>query len=174
VLSLVALPCLRQSGVAVAIASGIVLGFASLYTKQLAASLAGAPAIAALLSGAVTNPYLYLVIAANVAGLIMLQNSFAMARGIIAMPLSSAVSNLVPIAGGMAVFGEWLPADPFASILRITAFVVTIAASAALAAGDIGSGRSEGPFVSQMPAAGTSRADRDMISPSDVQNVGTK
>ena len=74
----------------------------------------------------------------NVAGLVMLQNSFAMGRGIIAMPLSSAISNVIPIAGGIVVFGERLPDDPFAAAMRAGAFVLTIAASAALAAGDLG------------------------------------
>jgi uncharacterized membrane protein len=146
-LALVALPSLRHSGVAVAIASGIVLGFASLYTKPLAGCLVTPRAPAAFLWGLVTNPYFYLTIVTNIAGLVMLQNSFAMARGIIAMPLSSAVSNLIPIAGGMAVFGEWLPTDPSAAVLRVSAFVVTVAASAALAAGDIGSGRSDASLV---------------------------
>ena len=69
----------------------------------------------------------------------MLQNSFAMGRGIIAMPLSSAISNVIPIAGGFVrAFGERLPDDPFAAAMRAGAFVLTIAASAALAAADLG------------------------------------
>ncbi len=84
------------------------------------------------------SPYTYLTIVTNVAGLVMLQNSFAMGRGIIAMPLSSAISNVIPIAGGIAVFGEKLPGEPFAAAMRAGAFVLTIVASAALAAGDLG------------------------------------
>ncbi len=49
------------------------------------------------------------------------------------MPLSSACSNLVPIVGGMAAFGEALPANPLAATLRIGAFALTVAASASLA-----------------------------------------
>jgi hypothetical protein len=133
---------LRRSGAATAIASGIALGFASLYTKPLADRLAGAPDLAALAAVLLASPYTCLTIVANVAGLVMLQNSFAMGRGIIAMPLSSAISNVIPIAGGIAVFGERLPADPFAAAMRAGAFVLTIAASAALAAGDLGAGAS--------------------------------
>ena len=48
------------------------------------------------------------MMAANLAGMVMLQNSFHQARGIITMPLSSALSNLVPIVGGMLAFGEGL------------------------------------------------------------------
>jgi len=135
-LALLVLPVLRHNGAATAIASGVALGFADLYTKPLAVRLAGSPDLAAIGAGLLASSYTYLTIVSNVAGLVMLQNSFAMGRGIIAMPLSSAVSNVIPIAGGMAVFGERLPADPFAAAMRAGAFVLTIAASAALAAGD--------------------------------------
>jgi drug/metabolite transporter (DMT)-like permease len=135
-------PALRQSVAATAIASGIVLGFASLYTKPLADLLAAAPDFAALTALLLTSPYTYLTIVANVAGLVMLQNAFAMGRGIIAMPLSSAISNVIPIVGGITVFGERLPGDPFAAAMQAGAFALTIAASAALAAGDLGAGAS--------------------------------
>jgi hypothetical protein len=65
----------------------------------------------------------------------MLQNAFHQARGIIAMPLSSACSNVVPIVGGMVAFGEGLPANAVAAAVRIAAFVLTIGASALLAMG---------------------------------------
>jgi hypothetical protein len=137
-IALLTVPALRQSGAATAIASGIALGFAGLYTKPLADRLAVAPNFAALGAGLVASPYTYLTIMTNVAGLVMLQNSFAMGRGIIAMPLSSTISNVVPIAGGIAIFGERFPSDPFAAAMRAGAFALTLAASAALAAGDLG------------------------------------
>ena len=68
--------------------------------------------------------------------MVMLQNSFHQARGIITMPLSGALSNLVPIVGGMLAFGERLPNDPIAAAMRVAAFVLTIAASTALAASE--------------------------------------
>ncbi len=129
---------LRHSGAATAVASGIAFGLGSLYTKALADVMAGAPDLAAIVAGLVASPYTYLVIAANVAGLVMLQNSFALGRAIIAMPLSSAFSNVIPIAGGIAVFGERLPGDPLGAALRVGAFALTIAASSALAAGELG------------------------------------
>ena len=133
---------LRENGAATAIASGIALGFAGLYTKPLADRLAGTPDFVALALALIASPYTYLTIVTNVAGLVMLQNSFAMGRGIIAMPLSSAISNVIPIAGGIVAFGERLPDDPFAAAMRAGAFVLTIAASAALAAADLGAAAS--------------------------------
>jgi hypothetical protein len=129
---------LRHSVAATAIASGIAFGFGSLYTKAMANVLTGAPDGAALAAGLLASPYTYLAMAANVAGLVTLQNSFARGRGIIAMPISSAISNLVAIAGGIAVFGERLPGSPFGASMRVSAFALTIAASAALAVADLG------------------------------------
>jgi hypothetical protein len=103
----------------------------SLYTKALADSFN--PSSVAQI---VLNPWFYLTIVANIAGLVMLQNSFHQARGIIAMPLSSACSNVVPILGGMVAFGEVLPANTFAATMRVGAFVLTVGASALLATGN--------------------------------------
>jgi drug/metabolite transporter (DMT)-like permease len=124
-------PRLRASGAAAAIASGIVFGLGSLYTKALADTFR-----ASHLVELVANPWLYLTIVSNAAGLVMLQNAFHQARGIIAMPLSSACSNVVPIVGGMIAFGERLPAGSMAAAMRIAAFVITVGASALLATGE--------------------------------------
>jgi len=126
---------IRRAGIATAIASGIAFGLGSIYTKPLADTFA-APASAAPLIHIFVQPWLYLISAANIAGLILLQNSFHAARGIIAMPLSSAISNLVPIVGGMLAFAEVLPAEPVAASLRIAAFALTVGSSALLASGE--------------------------------------
>jgi drug/metabolite transporter (DMT)-like permease len=126
---------IRQGGIATAIASGIAFGLGSIYTKPLADTFA-AHASAGPMLRMFVQPWLYLISAANIAGLILLQNSFHAARGIIAMPLSSAISNLVPIVGGMLAFGEVLPDEPLAASLRVAAFVLTVGSSALLATGD--------------------------------------
>jgi drug/metabolite transporter (DMT)-like permease len=135
---LLAAPPFRGTGAAAAIVSGIAFGMASLYTKPLADAVGNLPKEATLMGAMLANPYSYLLAIANVAGLVILQNAFATERGIIAMPLSTAFSNLVPIAGGVVAFRERLPADPMAAAMRVSAFVLTIAASAALAARDAG------------------------------------
>jgi hypothetical protein len=81
----------------------------------------------------VSSPYIYCMIVANIFGMVMLQNSFHSARAIIAMPLSGALSNIVPIIGGMIVFGERLPTGSIAAAMRIGAFLLTVAAGAMLA-----------------------------------------
>lgn len=122
---------LAQTGIAQAIGSGIAFGLAGLYTKAMTDSLAAGSGD--LMMRIVANPWVYAMTAANLAGMVMLQNSFHQARAIITMPLSSALSNLVPIAGGMIAFGERLPNDPTAAAMRVCAFILTIVASTMLA-----------------------------------------
>ena len=123
---------MKQSGAGAAIFSGVAFGLGALLTKAMTDQFAG-DETGSLALRIATNPYAYGVVAANIAGIVTLQNSFHSARGIIAMPLSSAFSNVVPIAGGMLAFGERLPADPAAAAMRIAAFILTIAAGVLLA-----------------------------------------
>jgi drug/metabolite transporter (DMT)-like permease len=127
---------LRRNGATPAIASGFVFGLNSLYTKALADIFAANSGYAIAVQTAV-SPWFYLMIATNLGGLVLLQNSFHWSRGIIAMPLSSAISNLVPIAGGIIAFDETLPHDPRSAALRIAAFALTIVASMPLAGAEI-------------------------------------
>ena len=125
-------PRMNDSGAAAAILSGVAFGLAALFTKAMTDAFS-ASAATSLALRIVTNPYVYGMLAANLAGMIMLQNSFHSARAIIAMPLSGALSNIVPIVGGMIVFGERLPESWMAAAMRVGAFALTIAAGALLA-----------------------------------------
>lgn len=123
---------MNASGAAAAILSGVAFGLGALFTKAMTFEFAGGDSAIIVLQ-IVSNPYVYCMIAANIAGIILLQNSFHSARAIIAMPLSGALSNIVPIVGGMIVFGERLPAGSMPAAMRVGAFVLTIAAGALLA-----------------------------------------
>ena len=123
---------LISDGVGAALFSGVVFGLASLYTKAMTDDYLARENIAPMVRIAI-NPYVYGVIIANIVGMVALQNSFSTARGIIAMPLSSALSNIVPIVGGIIVFGERLPADAAHATMRIAAFMLTVLGSALLA-----------------------------------------
>jgi hypothetical protein len=123
---------LNSSGAAIAILSGVAFGLGAMFTKSMTLDFAAAGA-APLVIRVFANPYLYGMMAANLTGMVLLQNSFHSARAIIAMPLSGAMSNIVPIAGGMIVFSERLPANPIAAAMRLGAFGLTIVAGALLA-----------------------------------------
>jgi drug/metabolite transporter (DMT)-like permease len=122
---------LHQNGIAAALFSGVMFGLASLYTKAMTDYylLNATPSVALRI---LANPYVYATILTNIAGLIALQNSFAAMRGIIAVPLSTALSNIIPIAGATVVFGERLPANQSAAAMRLAAFALTIVGSALL------------------------------------------
>ena len=124
---------LAEDGAAQAIGSGIAFGLGALFTKAMTDRFLET-ASAQIALRIASDPWVYATIVANIAGIVMLQNSFHQARAIIAMPLSSALSNLVPIAGGMLAFGEGLPNDRVASAMRIAAFALTVVASIMLAA----------------------------------------
>jgi len=126
-----AVPHLHQNGIAAALFSGVMFGLASLHTKAMTDYYL-LKATPSTLSRVLANPYVYSTILTNIAGLIALQNSFSALRGIIAMPLSTALSNIVPIAGATVVFGEHLPANPGAASMRLAAFALTIIGSALL------------------------------------------
>jgi uncharacterized membrane protein len=122
----------RESGMAAAVVSGFAFGLGALYAKAMTDYFFAESSLELALK-VLTNPYVYLAIAANVTGMILLQNSFHAARGIVTLPISSALSNVIPIAGGMIAFGEGLPADHVAAGLRIGAFALTVIASLLLA-----------------------------------------
>lgn len=123
---------LNASGAAAAILSGVAFGLGAMFTKSMTLEFSAGAASSAL--RIVTSPYVYGMLVANIFGMVMLQNSFHSARAIIAMPLSGALSNLVPIVGGMLVFGERLPSGSIAAAMRVGAFVLTVTAGAMLAA----------------------------------------
>jgi multidrug transporter EmrE-like cation transporter len=128
-----AVPRMNASGAAAAIFSGVAFGLGGLFTKAMTDDFIAGAAAGSLAFRIVANPYVYALIVANIIGIVMLQNSFHSARAIIAMPLSGALSNIVPIVGGMIVFGERLPAGSIPAAMRVSAFALTIAAGALLA-----------------------------------------
>lgn len=123
---------MNASGVAIAILSGVAFGLGAMFTKSMTLDFTAAAA-APLAIRVALNPYVYGMLAANLTGMVLLQNSFHSSRAIIAMPLSGAMSNIVPIVGGMLVFSERLPAEPIAAAARLGAFALTIIAGALLA-----------------------------------------
>jgi len=125
---------LRNGGLAAALTSGIAFGLGSLYAKAVTDIFAANDSQPVFI-GLVTSPWFYLATIANLSGMVLLQNSFHWARGIIAMPLSSACSNLVPIVGGILAFGERLPSATGPAAMRITAFTLTILSGSLLATG---------------------------------------
>ncbi len=113
----------RATGLSVG--SGLMLGLGSMFAKNFAtAGEANPQAMVA---------YLLLTLGANLLGFVWMQAAFQAGRGVVVMPIFSALSNLVPIIGGIVVFGEALPEQGAGVWLRPLAFVLAIAGAGLLA-----------------------------------------
>lgn len=123
-LALVADPSPRRA-VGLSVTSGLTLGLGSVYAK----GLANANSLAA----AFGSVDLLLTFAANLIGFAVMQAALQAGRGIVVVPIFSTLSNLVPIIGGIVVYGEGLPEHGPAAILRPLAFVLALGGAALLA-----------------------------------------
>lgn len=122
----------NRKGMALGIASGLLLGLASIYARGLAIHLAESPPGQQLLRHAVTTPYAPLCLLANMAGFFLLLGGFRGERASIVVAVSATLSNVVPILAAMLALGEQLPADPRLATSRLLAFSLTLGGAALL------------------------------------------
>lgn len=111
--------------IGLSVACGLMLGLASVFAK----ALAGAESLAA----AVFSHDLLLTLAANLVGFAFMQAAFQVGRGVVVMPIFSTLSNVVPIVGGILLYGEWRPGTGANGILRLLAFSLAVGGAALLA-----------------------------------------
>ena len=78
-------------------------------------------------------PLLYATAGAHGAGFALLQRSFQHGGAIASLAPMTAATNLVPIAAGVLLLGEHLPAGAAAVALRLGAFAAALAGAAILA-----------------------------------------
>ncbi len=110
--------------IGLSVASGLILGLAGVYAKGLTNASGFTGVMAA---------YLFLTLFANAVGFALMQAALQSGRGVVVMPLFSALSNLVPIIGGILVFGESFPTDEPAAVLRPLGFTLAISGAILLA-----------------------------------------
>lgn len=111
--------------VGLSVATGVFLGLASVFAK----SLAGADSLAeALFSSAFV-----MTLGANIIGFVLMQGALQAGRGVVAVPIFSTVSNIVPIIGGILLYGEWVQEQGLAGVLRPLAFLLALGGAALLA-----------------------------------------
>jgi multidrug transporter EmrE-like cation transporter len=133
IVAALALPLDRAPGRAIglSVASGVTLGLSGIFAKELA----NAPSLAA----ALTSMDLLLTLAANIVGFALMQGALQAGRGVVIVPIFSVLSNLVPIVGGILVFGEPMSGDGVAGLLRPLAIVLALGGAGLLGAlGEIG------------------------------------
>jgi uncharacterized membrane protein len=111
--------------IGLSVATGVFLGLASVFAK----SLAGADSLAE----AIFSRTFVLTLGANIIGFVLMQAALQAGRGVVAVPVFSTVSNVVPIIGGMLLYGEWVQEDGLAGVLRALAFLLALGGAALLA-----------------------------------------
>jgi drug/metabolite transporter (DMT)-like permease len=127
--------------IGLSVACGFMLGLSGIFAKELAN--------ASSLSAALSSADLFLTLATNMVGFALMQGAMQVGRGVVVVPIFSVLSNLVPIIGGMLVYGEPLCGDGVAGLLRPLAIVLALAGAALLA----GLGEVEAPPSSATMAA---------------------
>jgi len=95
----------RQPEVLLALVVGLCFGAGSILTKALTVASAG-PGQSVMTWAVLLNPLLLAVVAANVAGLVLLQAAFQRGRAAVVVPLQLAMANAVTVLAGVAVFAE--------------------------------------------------------------------
>lgn len=103
-----------QGELPLAAAVGLAFGTGALLTEAWTAS--AAPNARALL-----NPLLWGLVAANVAGLVLLQAAFQRGRASVVVPVQLAVANALAVGGGAWLFGEALTPARLLSVALILA-----------------------------------------------------
>ena len=96
---------LGKAEVMLALVVGLCFGAGSVLTKALTVQSAG-PDQSVLSWAVVLNPLLLAVVAANVAGLVLLQAAFQRGRAAVIVPLQLALANALTVAAGVLVFTE--------------------------------------------------------------------
>jgi hypothetical protein len=111
------------------LAAGALYGVGDVTGKSLLLALPHHPGLAALLS----SPFLYATAGAHGLGFIALQRAFQHGGAITSLGPMTAAANLLPIAAGVVLLGERLPAGAPATALRLAAFAAAATGSWALA-----------------------------------------
>ncbi len=100
--------------VPLALAVGLCFGSGAVLTEAWTA--ATVPGLFALL-----HPTLWLMVAANMAGLVLLQAAFQRGRASVVVPVQLAAGNALAVGGGAWLYGEALPLERLASVALIVA-----------------------------------------------------
>lgn len=117
----------RASGPFLGIAAGLLLGVANVAVKALTGTVPGD-----LLS--IISPWTLTALVAGAGAFLALARGLQTGGAIAVITLSSVSANLISVAGGIAVFGDPMGADPLAIAARSLAFAAVIAAAIVLPA----------------------------------------
>jgi drug/metabolite transporter (DMT)-like permease len=112
------------AGTMLALSTGLIWGASDVAIKALSDHTdLGFP-------GVLFHPLAAVILIWSLAGLVVSGKSLQEGKAVPVIAVTSASANVVTIASGSIVFGEPLPHDPLALIVRLLAFVLVIGAAA--------------------------------------------
>ncbi len=111
------------SGPALAVAAGLLWGGSDITIKALTDH-------ADLGLGVLLHPFALVILVWSLVGLLVSARSLQLGPVVPVIALTSATANILTIASGPTVFGEPLPEDPGALLVRLAAFALVITAAA--------------------------------------------
>jgi drug/metabolite transporter (DMT)-like permease len=128
-LVVVALASRRKSAALGGLAAGLCYGMGDVTSKAMLLDLPLHPTPGALFA----SPFLYATAGAHGLGFVLLQRAFQHGGPISSLGPMTAATNLLPMAAGVVLLGEQLPAGHVGLALRIVAFAAAVAGAWALA-----------------------------------------
>jgi drug/metabolite transporter (DMT)-like permease len=118
-----ALAARSGSGPALAVSAGLLWGGSDIAIKA-------ASDHTDLGLGLLVHPLAFVILILSLVGLLVSARSLQLGPVVPVIALTSASANILTIASGPTVFGEPLPEDPAALLLRLAAFALVITAAA--------------------------------------------
>jgi drug/metabolite transporter (DMT)-like permease len=114
----------EHHGVMLGTAAGILFGVSDVAIKAITTSLGTGGGVGDL------APWLITCIAASVIAFYASARGLQKGEAVPVITLTSAAANVTAISGGILVFGDPMPGDPFGIVLQSFAFVLVIVAAA--------------------------------------------
>jgi MYXO-CTERM domain-containing protein len=129
VLVVVAFALRRRSAALGGLAAGLCYGMGDVTSKSLLIALPHHPAAAAVFA----SPLLYVTAGAHGLGFVLIQRAFRHGGPITSLGPMTGALNLLPMAAGVLLLGERMPASGIGVALRLCAFCAAVAGAWALA-----------------------------------------
>jgi len=113
-----------RSGPALAVSAGLLWAGSDVTIKALSGK-AGE-----LGAGVAVHPFALVIVVLSLVGLLVSARSLQLGPAVAVIAVTSATANVLTIAAGPAVFGEPLPEEPLALLVRLGSFALVICAAA--------------------------------------------
>lgn len=115
----------RNQGLALGAAAGVLFGVSGVAVKALTGVLAAEGVF-----GILTSPWLPLAAAVSVTAFYAAARALQDGEAVPVIAITGTASNIVGIAGGIAVFGDPVPADTLGVLIQAVGFLLVVVAAA--------------------------------------------